>query len=427
MKKSTSALVLLFIVVFIDMVGFGIIIPLLPYYGKTFAGDIQAIGHFFGIQMSPEGLVIAALFSVYSLMQLLFSPLWGRLSDRYGRRVILLINMAGTVVSFVIFGLAGSLLVLFISRIVQGIAGAKIATAQAYIADVTTSEDRAKGMGLIGAGLGLGFVFGPAISGILISLEGSILSIRWMQALLHGNIYALPGYFAAALGMVNLVLAYFLLPEPERHRSSVNQELYKSRLNASYIKDALSNPRIGLLLLILLLATTAFSAMESTFALWGEAALGIHEKMNSYIFAYIGVLIALNQGMIVGKLARRYGENKLIIIGTSCMGLGLLLIPFSPSITVLLLILILLAFGSGLNTPSLQSLISQASAAEDVGGVMGVSQSAGSLARIIGPLIGGWMFDLLGIRYPFFIGAAIMIVAFILSFRLLTSRFQFAT
>ena len=197
MKNKKTAYGILFTIVFLDMVGFGIIIPLLPYYAQTFADEIRQIGSFLGVAMAPEGLVIAVLFSVYSLMQFIFSPIWGRLSDKFGRRPVLLWNLFGSVISYIIFGVAGSLFVLFISRVIQGIAGAKIATAQAYIADITPPEKRARGMGMIGAGLGLGFVFGPAIAGILISLESSLLAFTWLDSLLQHNIYSLPGYFAA--------------------------------------------------------------------------------------------------------------------------------------------------------------------------------------------------------------------------------------
>ncbi len=416
MENSKRAYFVLFGIVFIDMVGFGIIIPLLPYYGQIFSEEIQLIGSWLNLATQPEGLVIAILFSIYSLMQFIFSPLWGKLSDKYGRKTILLWNAVGSVISFIIFGLAGNLWILLLSRMIQGITGAKIATAQAYIADVTAPEKRAGGMGMIGAGIGLGFVFGPAIAGILVSLENNVLSAPFMDQLLQHNIYSLPGYFAAFLAFINVLMIIFFLREPDRHKET---QLIERKLNLQYLKAAFRNPDIGRLLIIVFLSTTAFSAMESTFALWGNSALGIDEKTNSYLFAYIGVLIAINQGVLVGRLAKWLGEKKLIFIGTTLLMFGLLLLPMADNIGILMLFLVLLAFGSGINTPSLQSLVSQASKSQDVGGTMGISQSTSSLARIIGPLIGGWAFDVLSIQSPFWLGAGFMLLASLVALRYL--------
>lgn len=424
MKNKRTAYLIIFAIVFIDMVGFGILIPLLPYYGKTFTSEIHQIARFFGTNMTPEGLVIAVLFSVYSFMQFIFSPVWGRLSDRWGRKPILLLNLFGSVFAYILFGLAGSLWILFLSRVFQGIFGAKIATAQAYIADITTKEDRAKGMGLVGAALGLGFIFGPAIAGILISLEKTALSIPFFDMLLRHNIYALPGYFAALISLINFGLVYLILPETiEAGKTS---QVAQRRLNLSGLKKAMNAPNLSLLLTIIFLVTIAFSAMESTFALWGNKTLGITEKMNSYLFAYIGVLIAIVQGGLIGKLAQKFGETKLVITGIISMAAGLFLIPLSPTIGILMLVLIPLALGNGLNTPSINSLISQVSNASDYGGTLGVSRSVTSLGRIVGPLIGGFVFDEFGVQYPFIIGAIIMLVAFTMSWRLLRRHLEVA-
>jgi len=425
MKHKRTAQIILFVIVFIDMIGFGIIIPLLPYYGQTFAREIQHVGAFLGTEIPPEGLVIAVLFSVYSLMQFIFSPIWGHLSDKYGRRPVLMWNLAGSVISYIIFGLAGSLLVLFISRVIQGIAGAKIATAQAYITDITPPEKRAKGMGMIGAGLGLGFVFGPAIAGILISLEQTVLAFPWLDAFLRHNIYSLPGYFAAFLAFVNFILLYIFLPEP-RERNTADLSNKSKIFSMRRFRTVMANPQLGGLLLIIFLATAAFSSMESMFALWGETVLGINEKTNSYLFAYIGVLIAIIQGGIVGRLAEKFGELRLVILGTATLMISLFVLPFSPSIWMLMGVLVFLAFGSGINTPSLQSLVSQTSEDKDIGGTLGLSQSTSSLARIIGPIIGGYVYDMLGVSFPFIIGAVIMLVAFILSWWLFSWKSELA-
>ena len=417
MRKRRVSFAIIFAIVFIDMVGFGILIPLLPYYGKTFLPEIEAIASYLGIVATLEGLVIAVLFSVYSLMQFFFSPVWGRLSDRIGRRPVLLFNLLGSVAAYILFGIAGSLLVLFFSRVLQGIFGAKIATAQAYIADATDVDSRAKGMGMVGAALGLGFIFGPAIAGILVSLEPVVFKVEWLARLMRNNIYALPGFFAAGISFVNFILVYVALPETVTNATGHRVE--QRYLNLRALWKALKTPNLAPLLLILFLVMVAFSGMESTFALWAHASLGISDKTNSYLFAYIGVLIAVVQGGLIGVLAKKFGERLLVVAGVGLMAVSLLLIPLSPSTGILMLILIPLALGNGLNTPSMNSLISQTSHSSDYGGILGFSQSTASLARIIGPLAGGLVYDAVGIQYPFILGAIIMGVALILGWRFL--------
>ena len=376
MKKSP--LIIIFFTVFIDLVGFGIVLPLLPFYAQTFGAT---------------ALLVGLLSTSFSLMQFLFAPLWGRLSDRVGRRPIILLGLLGSSVSYLVFGLANSLLVLFLSRILAGIAGANISTAQAYIADSTPPEGRAKGMGLIGAAYGLGFIFGPAIGGTLSQFG-----------------YGVPAFFASGLALCNCLAAYFLLPESLNSQS----QTFTSRrgLSLAGICGGLRHPELGIFLGCFFISTFAFANLESTFALMTQRKFGLDARHNGYLFAYIGVLITIMQGVLIGRLVKKFGERKLVVIGLFSMIFGLGLLPFSPSLRYLLLVLVFLTFGSGVTNPSITSLISQITGAEDQGGILGVTQSLASLARILGPAWGGFTFDRFGFQYPYITGGIFMALAF---------------
>ncbi len=379
MKRSP--LVIIFFTVFIDLVGFGIVLPLLPFYAESFGAT---------------ALLVGLLSTSFSLMQLLFAPVWGRLSDRVGRRPIILLGLLGSAVSYLIFGLAHSLAVLFVARIFAGIAGANISTAQAYIADSTPAEQRAKGMGLIGAAYGLGFIFGPAIGGVL-SRYG----------------FAAPAFFAAILAFANFAAACWLLPEslaPSKRRSGS-----KRGLNWSALSQGLRHPEAGPLLSLFFISTFAFANLEATFALMTAGRFGLDAQANGYLFAYIGVLITVMQGGLIGRLVKRFGERQLIPTGLFCMIFGLGLLPYSPNVKVLMLVLVLLAFGNGMANPTMSSLISQMAGPADQGSVLGVAQSTASLARILGPVWGGFTFDAFGLQYPYLSGGFFMAVAFALS------------
>jgi len=384
MKRSPLAII--FLTVFIDLVGFGIVLPLLPYYAETYGATSFAVG---------------LLATSYSLMQFLFTPIWGRLSDRYGRRPLILISLAGSCIGFLIFGLARTLSALFVGRMIAGIAGAIIPTTQAYIADVTPAESRAKGMGLVGAAFGLGFILGPAIGGMLAP---------------YG--YDKPILLASALAGANLVFAFFKLPEslmPEaRNRAQ------KRRFNFGNLGEALSHPRIMPLLVMNLVVVFAFSNMEATFGLLNEHRYGLSARQTGYLFTFIGVLMSVMQGYLVGRLVRRLGERRLIVLGTFSMIFGLALMPLAPDIPSYCLVLALLSFGAGVNNPSLASLLSKSSGADEQGGIMGIAQSASSLGRILGPMWGGYTFGAFGVGWPFLTGGMFMGLAFLLS--LLTLR-----
>jgi len=355
MKRSP--LLVIFITVFIDLVGFGIVIPVLPYYAE---------GTKFGATPTQVGL----LFASYSVMQLVFSPVLGRLSDKYGRRPILLMSLLGTAVGFLVLGFATTLWMLFVGRIIDGISGGNISTAQAYIADVTTKENRAKGMGLIGAAFGLGFVFGPAIGGIL---------SRWG--------INVPFLFAGGLALANAILLYLTLPE------TVTPD-HPARVSAAsgrgwrQLLDALREPRLAYVLAIYFLGIVAFSIMTATFSLFMMFRLGYDAFHNGWVFAFVGIISAAIQGGLIGKLVKRFGEPLLIIVGALLFSASLFVIPFvtlASGLSVLLALGATTAIGQALSAPSLSSLASKTASAAEQGGVLGVMQSVASLARAVGP------------------------------------------
>jgi MFS family permease len=379
MKRSPLAII--FLTVFIDLVGFGIVLPLLPYYAETYGASSLAIG---------------MLSTSYSLMQFLFTPIWGRLSDRFGRRPMILISLAGSCIGFLIFGVAGTLPALFAGRMVAGIAGAIIPTTQAYIADVTTPEGRAKGMGLIGAAFGLGFILGPAIGGLLAP---------------YG--YDKPVLLASALAGLNLIFAYFRLPESLTE--AVRSRAQNHRFDLKSLGDALSHEQITPLLAMYLMVIFAFSNMESTFGLLNEHRYGLTATQTGYLFAFIGLLMTVMQGVLVGRLVRRMGEKRLVVLGTFTMIFGLTLMPFTPNIPTYCVVLTLLSIGAGINNPSITALLSKSSNIDEQGGMMGIAQSVASLGRILGPLWGGYTFDAFGIGWPFLTAGMFMALAFLLS------------
>jgi DHA1 family tetracycline resistance protein-like MFS transporter len=379
MPVNASPLLIVFVTVFIDLLGFGIIIPLLPFYAETFGAN---------------AFTIAMLATSFSLMQFVFAPLWGRWSDRIGRRPIILMGLFGSFLSYLIFGLANSLALLFAARVFAGIAGANIPTAQAVVADVTTPENRAKGMGLIGAAFGLGFIFGPAIGGFL---------SRWG--------YAMPAFFASALSLTNFCAAWFLLPETLKaeHRAKVRV----GRMDA--LRRAVSRPHLPLLLLVSFLAVAAFSGFETTFALFAERTFAFHASTIGYLFAFVGVVLVIVQGLLVGRAVTFVGEHHIVPISLGVVSMGLLMIPASTTVPVLMVTLAVLSVGMGFNNPSLMSLISQGSAAEDQGGILGLAQALSSLARIVGPLWAGFAFDNIGIAAPYISSAGVIAVACLIS------------
>ncbi|MBV9824073.1 MAG: MFS transporter [Alphaproteobacteria bacterium] len=378
-------MLILFLIVFIDLVGFGLVIPLLPFYAERFTAS------------APE---MTMLFATYSLMSMLASPIWGRLSDSVGRRPVLMVSMAASAVAYCWLAFATQLWMLFAARAVAGICAGNIAAAQAYIADVTPPEKRAKGMGLIGAAFGLGFIIGPVVGGVLAGND-----------LAHADLRT-PGLIAAGLSLlacigVLLVLRESLAPGSTRPR--------RGRLTTT--REALTRPTLARLLAVFFLVILAFSGMEAIFAWWAMKQFGWGPRSTGFVFFYVGVLSSLMQGGLIGHLSRRFGEERLMQTGLALIAGGLLILAGARDMAVLLVSVSALAIGMGAMQPSINSLISKSAAADEQGEVMGVAQSIGSLARVLGPLIAGALFDAFGRNSPYVWGAVLVTAALLIGLR----------
>ncbi len=383
---------ILFLIVFIDLVGFGVIIPLLPFYGEHF-------------QASPAQ--VGLLMATYSLAQFITAPLWGRLSDRIGRRPVLIASLAGSVLAYGALALAGSLTMLFATRAFGGAMAGNIAAAFAYVADRTTPANRAKGMGMIGAAFGLGFIFGPAIGGVLAGHDP-------LQA-----DYQSPALAAAFLSAVALALTIAFLPE------SLSAEIraIHASLPAAHrwrrLYKALFTPGLGWLLAISFLATFVFAGMESTFAMWSRRQFGWGPEQNGYLFAFIGVISAAVQGGMIGRLSRRIGEVRLLVAGSAALAAGMLMIPLAASIAWLIIAMVIVAVGFSLVSPTLNSLMSLHVDADVQGGTLGVGRSIATLGRVLGPGWAGALFHYAGKDWPFYAGTLVMIGVVVLSAKLI--------
>lgn len=402
--KQRTQLATVFLVVLIDLMGFGIVLPLLPFYAKNF---------------QASAVVVGLLYSVYSFAQLIFSPIWGSYSDRIGRRPIMLISTFGAVIAYIMFGLADSLFILFASRIVAGVMGGNISTAQAYISDITSKDERAKGMGLIGAAFGIGFMVGPALATALIhdSLHGLIAGVglpdlaNWMAA----NKYALPGFFAAFMSFCSFALVLFKLPETvdKSGAQSTDRETRHSVFSASFWRklQAQTGADVKGMLIPLLVAyfilTFGQSSLYSAFPLFSKEKLGLSPEQVGMQFFYIGLIAVFIQGYLIRKLTKKFKEEHIFTVGNILMGIGLALIPFATSKLMLSVYLGIMAVGFSLNTPTIMSLISKEAEEENVGAVMGTSQGISGLGRMLGPTWGGLLFGI-SIGLPFYTTAIII-------------------
>ena len=409
--RKRSPLGILFLAVFLDLIGFGILIPIQPFYAEMFGARPAAI---------------TLLSASFSLVQFLFAPLLGRISDSVGRRPIMLFTIAINAVGYALFGLAGSLPMLFLARITSGFGSANIGTAQAIVADSTTPETRAKGMGIIGAAFGLGFILGPAIGG-LFSQYG----------------LSLPAFVAAGLSTINWFYAFFRLPET--HPAKVPGERIESARESQHgrtpgrhhlglswrdLKNAVKHPNVPQLFWLYLIGTVAFSLMEQTLGLYIEriwlpstgggpstAHLRHASAMTAYFLVVVGVTGAIVQGVLIGRFARRFGEHRLVVAGTVLVGCTLVLIPIVADIRIYALLLALgpiLALGSGILNPSIPSLLSQATESDAFGGILGLGQSLSALGRVVGPMFAGLLFEL-SHEIPFYLGAALMFTCSLVS------------
>jgi|HubBroStandDraft_1064217.scaffolds.fasta_scaffold00118_6 DHA1 family tetracycline resistance protein-like MFS transporter len=386
-------MIVMLLVVFVDLLGFGVIIPLLPFYGEHFHASPAAI---------------TTLMSTYSGVQLLSAPLWGRLSDRIGRRPVILISVTASILAYLWLSSADALWMLFAARAVQGLAGGNISVAQAYIADITTPENRAKGMGGLGAALGLGFVVGPAVGGLLAGGDPTNLNV------------ALPSLAAAGLSAVALLIGLFRLKESLT--PALRAQARKGPGRIAQIRDALGRPQLRILMILFFATTFAFAGMETTFGLWAYQRLDWGPQQVGIVFAVVGIVLVIVQGGLIGRITKRYGEARVLFVGTVGIGIGLALLAAATEPVLGIGASCCLALGMGLASPSIASLISREAAAAEQGGILGVNQSVGSFARIIGPAVAGQAYELGGPSAPYAVGAAVMVFSSFIAYHVVRRR-----
>lgn len=385
-------LLTIFAVVFVDLIGFGLILPLLPYYAETFNAS-----------STVTGLLVAS----YAVAQLIGAPLLGRLSDRFGRRPVLLISIFGTFVGFVLLGTANSLAMLFASRIIDGLTGGNITVVRAYITDITDEQNRTKGMGLIGAAFGLGFIIGPALGGMLSA----------------GEQYAIPGFAAAGLAALNFVSVLLWLPESlpaERRAKRVNSQ--RPAINLGTLKATFARPGVGPLLTVSFFYGLAFAMFEGVFSLHAQKHLLLESNETGYLLAYVGLLVAFVQGGAIGRLSARYTDQQLLLSGAAVMTISLAGWAYAATVPLSALMLTPLSLAIGVMSATVHSALTKTVHADDVGGILGLSAAIGSLTRAIGPAAGGVLLDVIGTPAPGVVGAVIMAVVVIYGTRTLTNR-----
>lgn len=382
MKKSP--LFVLFITIFIDMLGFGIIIPILPIFSKEL-----------GAQDYQVGLIAM----IYPIMNFLFAPLWGTLSDRYGRRPIMLVSILITSLAYFVFSQSNVLWILFTSRMLSGIGSANISVAQAYISDVTSPEERTKSLGFLGAAFGIGFIMGPPLGGWLKSIS-SPGTVDWV------------GYVACAMCIVNVAMAFFSLPE------SLKEKKLHVRFNfkvVTSIMAELRKPMVSQLLWINFIFIAAFMLMQISCSLMWKEITELNEKEIGYVFAFIGVATAIVQGMLVGRMVKAFGEKKMLTYGVVLMAVGLAVLPVTGKVLFFpfqYVGLALIALANGCLTPSITSLLSKFAKPTEVGQVLGVNQSFGSVARAVGMGLSG-VFYSVQFAVPFVAAVALMLTCFL--------------
>jgi DHA1 family tetracycline resistance protein-like MFS transporter len=387
-SKGLSPISVIVLTVFIDITGFGIIIPLLPFYASEF-------------QAGPTSLGV--LIASFAIMQFFFSPLLGKASDKMGRKPILLISLLISFISFTIFSFANSYLMLLFSRIIAGIATER-AVAQAYIADVTDHKTRTKEMGKIGAALGAGFIIGPAMGGIL-STYG----------------FSIPGYAAMILTLINIVFVISFLPEPQRIKERTIESISKSSGYLRGLRDSLRKPLLGPTLLILFFVTLAFSTIPVIVPLLSIDFFNFNSLELSYVFIYIGLIQIVMQGFLINPLSKRFGEEKLIALGPVLMATGTLLMPIFQNVPIFFLANAVLAAGFGIINTSIPAFLSKRISLDEQGSILGIAGSVASIANIPGPLIIGLIYDVAGSFVPFLISAIILAAAFLIGCRVYSS------
>jgi DHA1 family tetracycline resistance protein-like MFS transporter len=373
----TRPLLVIFLTIFVSLIGFGIIIPLLPFYAETFGA-------------SP--VVIGLLFAVFSVCQMVAAPILGDWSDRYGRRPILIFSLLGTVVSFVLLALAHSITMLFIARIVDGVSGGNISTARAYVADVTEPKDRARAYGLIGMAFGLGFIFGPALSGVLAKV--SITAPIWA---------------AAAITLVATAVAWFWLPE------TVHRARAGTGMPFRNLPELLGRPALGRVLVIDFVYWFAFAIFQTTFALFTARRFQFDASQTGYFFSAFGILGAVVQGALIRPVVHRLGDKPTFISGLVCSAIGLVAATLTHSVAVFALTLVPLALGIGFGHPTIASLVSRAARGDEQGRVQGAASAIESLGRTVGPVWGNASLQRFGEGMPYLSAAALLLLTLVIS------------
>ena len=370
-------MIALLLVVVIDLIGFGIIIPLLPFYAETYGASPQKV---------------TMLMVTFSFFQFMAAPIWGYLSDKFGRRIIIWITLMGSIIAYVLLAYSDTIYGLFFARAFAGFMAGNISTAQAYLTDIVDKNNRAKAMGLFGAAFGLGFILGPAIGGILAGADPQ-----------NPNVF-LPPIAAALLSSIALLLAVFTLKDTRPKAIDNKNKRITSLL------EALKIPNLRQLILLSFIVTVVFASMESTFSLWSERTFYWGAEQNGYIFAFAGICGVIVQGFLISPLVKRYGESNLCIFGILLLALGMLSVSISYLNYHAYLSMALIAFGLGLFMPTISTLIVNIVSEDRRGWVLGVNQSASSLARIIGPAIAGVLFELYGKNSPYIFGSLILLL-----------------
>ncbi|HYH09047.1 MAG TPA: MFS transporter [Thermoanaerobaculia bacterium] len=387
-----ASLFVLFLTVFIDLIGFGMVIPFLSFYAREYGAS---------------GIAVGTVVGIYSIMQFFFAPVWGRLSDRVGRRPVLLISLTASFTGYLLFAFTRSLSILFLSRVIAGVGGANIGTAQAYIADSTTPENRAKGMGLIGAAFGLGFILGPPMSGILAAVG--------TRHGLPGNL--LPGLVAAGLSFTAFLVALSVLAE-SKPPDIVPRSGVPPQFDKRLWREIFSNALLASLFAALFLTLLAVAGMEISVTLHGRDRFQFTQLDMAYLFLFMGVIVATIQGGLIGRLVNRVGEKRVIVIGAVAFTIGFALVPLIFRLPLLYVVAFLIAIGQGLCYPALTSLVSKISPENERGSMLGLAASVGSLARFLGPLLSGFLYDLARAAGAFWGGAVLMLGAVVIAMRM---------
>jgi DHA1 family tetracycline resistance protein-like MFS transporter len=380
----------LLLTVFIDTVGFGVVLPLLPFFAERFGA-------------AP--LTVTLLATVFSFAQFVFSPIWGRLSERIGRRPVILATVGGMAVGYLWLAVSDSLLMLFLARAFTGAMASSAGVVNAFVTDVTTAENRAMGLGRVGAAHGMGFIVGPAIGGLFAGSDPGNPDLQ------------LPFLIAAGLSALAFAIAVFQVRETVAPEARAAAKLDRQNLLRTLLQ-ALRLPQFALLLALLSLTPFVFSGVETTFVMWSERALGWGPWQNGQIYTFMGLMAAATQWFLVGRLTRRFGERRLIMAGALIIAAGTLILPLMTGAAGLCLAFGLIVFGVSINNPSINSLISRFAAPNQRGSLLGLSTSCSAMARISGPAWGGFAFGAFGRDWPFYSGVLVMLVMFVLALRL---------